>query len=110
VNLPADTDPETLMQTTAPLAPRAVEIIEQAAALVGGHRHKQHGEKRENMQNISDLWNSYLGSQMKSPITAAQVAWLNVLQKVARTKSGSRNIDNAVDAAGYAGIAGELME
>ena len=89
---------------------RAVDIIEHAAQLVGGDRQRQHGDKCENMQNIADLWNAYLGAQLSSPITAEQVAWLNALQKIARTKSGTKNIDSAVDCCGYAGIAGELME
>ena len=88
---------------------KAHELIEQAAKLVAGDRARSHGDKRTNMQNIASLWGAYLGPQLSSPITPEQVAWMMVLLKVARSSGGTKNPDNAVDAAGYAGIAGELM-
>lgn len=42
-------------------------------------------------------------------ITADQVALMMVLLKVARTKTGGLNIDDYVDMAGYAGVAGEII-
>ena len=50
------------------------------------------------------LWSAYLGT----PITARDVALMMVLLKVARTKTGAFNLDDYVDAAGYAGIAVEV--
>jgi hypothetical protein len=89
---------------------RAFDIIETANQLVGGDRAKQHGDKRRNFQTIANMWSAYLGDQLAKPLTPEQIAWLMVLLKVARTKSGSKNVDNAIDAVGYSGIAGELME
>jgi hypothetical protein len=88
---------------------KATEIIDTAARLVGGERSQQHGDKRANMQGIADMWNAYLARQLSHPIAAEQVPWMMVLLKIARTKVGGKNLDNAIDAAGYAGIAGELM-
>lgn len=82
----------------------ATTICQRAAALVGGDRLQQHGEADRNFENIAKLWSAYLGM----PIAAEQVAWLNVLQKCARTKTGKFNLDDYVDAAGYAGIAGAV--
>lgn len=88
---------------------KAHDLIEQAAKLVANDRDKSHGSKQPNHQNIADLWNAYLGSQLKEPLKPSQVAALMCLLKIARTKMGTFNLDNAVDAAGYAGIMGELM-
>lgn len=82
----------------------ATTICQKAAELVKGDRHDQYGPMKENLGNIATLWTAYLGVS----ISAEQVAWLNILQKCARTKTGSHNLDNYVDAAGYAGIAGEV--
>lgn len=82
----------------------AVAICERAAELVGGDRAQQHGDKKENHQNIADLWSAFLNTK----ITAQQVALMMVLLKVARTKSGSLNRDDFVDMAGYSGIAAEI--
>lgn len=84
----------------------ASEILEHAAALVAGDRQNQHGDKRENHENIARLWSAYL----EVPINAQQVALMMVLLKVARTKTGSHNGDDYQDMAGYAGIAGELAD
>ena len=54
--------------------------------------------------NIAALWSAYLGM----PITARDAALMMVLLKVARTKTGAFNLDDYVDAAGYAGIAAEV--
>lgn len=88
---------------------KATEIIDQAARLVSGDRNKQHGDLHRNFRDTAALWNAYLGEQLNAPITPEQVANLNSLQKMSRTKSGAKNEDNYVDLAGFAGIAGELM-
>lgn len=84
---------------------RAADIVGHAAALVGGDRAAQHGDKVENHQYIAALWTAYLGVT----ITADQVALMMVLLKIARTKTGALNRDDFVDMAGYAGVAGEIM-
>ena len=82
------------------------EILETSLNLVSGNRNDTHGDKLKNHQNIADLWSAYLGIE----ITPMQVATLMVLLKVARTKEGSHNIDDYIDACGYAAIAGDIAE
>ena len=94
---------------------KSKEIIETAGNLVSGPRAGTHGEKLPNHQNIADLWNAYLGLQpdqrkLDRQITALDAALMMALLKVARTKLGSHNVDNYVDLAGYAGVAGEIAE
>lgn len=74
--------------------------------LVSGERSRTHGDKLENHTNIARLWSAFLGV----PLEPEQVALMMVLLKVARTKTGTFNIDDYVDMAGYSGIAGELAE
>ena len=82
------------------------EILETSLNLVSGNRNDTHGDKLRNHQNIADLWSAYLSIE----ISPMQVATLMVLLKVARTKEGSHNIDDYVDACGYAAIAGDIAE
>ena len=82
------------------------EILETSLNLVSGNRNDTHGDKLRNHQNIADLWSAYLGIE----ISPTQVATLMVLLKIARTKEGSHNIDDYIDACGYASIAGDLAE
>ena len=83
----------------------AEDISAKAAALVGGERAKSHGDKAVNHANIGRLWSAYLGVS----ITPVQVALMMALLKIARTQSGSLNLDDFIDLAGYAGCAGEMV-
>ena len=91
---------------------KASEFCTTAAGLVSGDRHKTHGDKVENHQNIAALWNAYLGYRLPEgcQLTPLDVALMMSLLKVARTKLGAHNPDNYVDLAGYAGVAGEIAE
>lgn len=91
---------------------KAAEVASRAADLVGGDRAKQHGDKVENHLNIAALWNAYLGWRLGEgcALTAADAAVMMALMKIARTKTGSHNIDDYVDLAGYAAVAGEIAE
>jgi len=87
---------------------KADDICNNAGALVSGARHEDHGEKVVTHANIAALWNAYLGPRADPPITPRDVALMMALLKIARTKSGNVNMDDYVDACGYAAIAGEL--
>ena len=83
---------------------RARDVCRRATDLVSGDRARQHGEALAAHTNIAVLWSAYLGM----PITACDAALMMVLLKVARTKTGAFNLDDYVDAAGYAAIAAEM--
>ena len=85
---------------------KAVEFIETAAKLVGGDRNRQHGSIEGVHQKIADLWGAYLGVE----VSAQDVAAMMVLLKIGRTRNGKANPDDWVDAAGYAGIGGQLAD
>lgn len=94
----------------------AVEILNTAANLVGGDRAKTHGDKVGNHTKIANLWNAYISNKypalaLPHPFDATDVAQMMILLKIARTQSGgTHNPDNYVDAAGYAGVAGECAK
>mgnify|MGYP003151323398 CR=1 FL=1 len=79
------------------------DFLEKAIELVDGQRAIDYGDKTLNHQNIADLWNAYLGTE----ISAHDVAICMLLVKVARLKNMHTD-DCYVDMAGYAGIAGEI--
>lgn len=89
---------------------KAEEIATMAASLVGGDREKMHGHKAANFDNIATLWNAWFSMRSSLVITGADVAKLMALLKIARMESGEFNLDDAIDACGYAAIAGELSE
>lgn len=90
---------------------KAQEICETAAQLVGGDRERQHGNKKENHDKIALMWTAYLDAKHNHnnlTITSFDVANMMELLKIARRLSGAHNIDDYIDAAGYAGVAGEI--
>ena len=89
---------------------RAHQIAARAAELVGGDRDRQHGKKLTNFANIALMWNAYLAIRREpgQPLDAADVAHMMVLMKTARTQTGTLNLDDHIDMAGYAACAGEV--
>ena len=85
---------------------KAVEVLAEATQLISGDRARTHGPMRENHDNIAALWSAYLGV----PISRSQAAIMMTLLKVARTKLGEWNDDDATDGAAYFAIAAEIRE
>jgi hypothetical protein len=97
----------------------AASICADAAALVGGDRQVTHGDKSINFQNTADIWNAIIRAKSRqtgwpppggTTLDALDVANMLEAFKIARRYSGSHNIDDYVDGAGYAGCAGEIAE
>lgn len=86
----------------------AVDLIEKAAELVGGDRATTHGDKHRNFANIAALWNAYLQPKQGALISPSDVGIMMTLLKIARTQSGSINLDDFVDAVGYIACSGEI--
>lgn len=86
-----------------------VDILSTATRLVAGDRAKQHGPKEANLSNIAQLWNAYFQiRRTPGDLTAADVATMMALMKIARMELGSINEDDSVDACGYIAIRGEI--
>jgi hypothetical protein len=115
--------PPTTLTSTAPLNSNisinglnqhadAASFCYEAARLVSTDRRPAVADKLINFRTWSTLWNAYLECKRiagePSTITPHDVASMMELAKVGRRFTGTYNADNYVDAAGYAGCAGEL--
>lgn len=91
---------------------RATEIAAKASNLVGGDRDRQHGAKHDNFSRIANMWNAWLKTRRDpdAALDAHDVGIMMVLMKAARTQSGALNLDDYVDACGYAACAGEVAQ
>ena len=86
------------------------KILQKSIELVSNDRASQHGDYLENHQNIADLWTVYLRMHKliskDTKIEPDHVAELIQLQKIARGALGDFVLDNHIDGASYAAIAG----
>ena len=88
----------------------AADLLATAADLVSGDRAQQHGDMLLNHENIAAMWNAWLSIRREpgAALTAADVAMMQSLLKVARTQSGEDNDDDLVDGAAYLGVASQV--
>ncbi len=82
------------------------QILNKAAAIVSGERQENYGTPEDNFNRIADLWSIYL--EMPMQLTAADMAAMMVLFKVARLNNGTGTMDTWIDMAGYAACGGEV--
>ena len=87
---------------------KAEEIAQRAAELVNGDRNVTHGDKVINFTKIARLWNAYLANREQLELTAVDIGQMMALLKMARTQSGTLDVDHYVDMAGYVLCAGEI--
>jgi len=91
-------------------------ILEHAQQLIYGERNKVYKHPNENFANIANLWNAYFTAILGRPdvsstlsvegkfrVNQIDVAYMNILQKVARGATAQTHLDTVVDVAGYAG-------
>lgn len=100
------------------MMPHRVKILDQAAIITGTDRNKSYGNPVTNLGDCAELWAAYLSGKYAGKtagfentigefrLSAEDVAWMNVLQKIARTYK-AYTPDNYIDASAYAAIAGE---
>lgn len=96
-------------EVTAEQKPTRVKILDRAGVLTAGDRNKSYGPPEQNLTNIAGLWTAYIDQKYGGgfAFNAEDVAWMQVLLKAARSMQDGYHEDNYVDAAAYAGIAGE---
>lgn len=112
VAIASELDAEAAGVAVDTLPRRAVDIAGKAASLVGGDRDRQHGAKHDNFRRIAGVWNAWLAIRKEpaAPLDAHDVGCMMALMKLARTQSGALNVDDYVDACGYAACAGEVAQ
>ena len=84
-----------------------MNILEEADSIIHGARNQTYGHPLENHGLTARYWSVYLGKE----VTAEDVCFLNILQKISRSQHGvDLNRDSLVDIAGYAGNVEMIME
>jgi len=98
-------------------------ILEKAKALVYGPRNKVYRHPSDNFDNIANLFNAYFNAIKVRPnvltnivadpefrINNIDVAYLNILQKVARAATAQDHEDTLIDIAGYAACVERILK
>ena len=87
------------------------KIVEKMCECIFKDRQNSYGKPEDNFQTIANFWNEYLGIKDDTfKLTKQDVANMMLLLKVARMKSSPEHLDNYIDAAGYAVIAGSFCK
>jgi hypothetical protein len=88
-------------------------VLEATMAAVAD-RGLNYGKPEANFERIARLWNVHMlnrfGPSAYNGLTAADVAQMMVLMKVARLENQPKHLDSWVDIAGYAACGGEITE
>jgi len=95
-------------------------ILQQAESLIYGERNKHYRHPIENFNNIANLWNAYFKAILIRPsisgiaavfqINNIDIAYLNILQKIARGATNQEHMDSVIDIAGYAGCIERILK
>ena len=96
LELPFDPPLDTLL--------KRAEILRTAEKYVTQDRATEHGDMEDNFITIALYWSIHLGTD----VTAADVAVMMTLLKLARMRGNEQNLDNWVDGCGYLACGGEL--
>ena len=80
------------------------EILQEAERLVTTDRAETYGDAHKMFGVLSMYWSAHLDH----PVSAADVAVMMGLLKLARAKASPTHTDSYVDAASYAALAGEM--
>ncbi len=92
---------------------KASRIATRAAALIADDRNAMHGDILDGFTRIAVLWTAQLriaGKPLPRALDAHDVANLMEGLKIARRYGGAFNLDDYVDGAGYAAVAGEIRQ
>lgn len=101
---------EDEMNQRREVKPTRVQTLETAINLTAGDRNKAYGPPHRNLSDCALLWDAYLAIRNGAQLDAEAVAWMNVLQKIARSAQPGYHPDNYTDAAAYSAIAGECRQ
>jgi hypothetical protein len=80
------------------------EILDTAKQYVNVDRAAAHGDAERNFGVIASYWSAHLDH----PVTAADVAVMMTLMKLARIKANPAHLDSWVDGCGYLACGGEI--
>jgi hypothetical protein len=103
---------DTIKKNDHPLRQRGRTLIT-ALEIINGERQDSYGNPEDSFKLIGEYWTSYINAAIGLPegckLQAREVAEMMVLFKIARMTGQKTTPDNYADAAGYIGIAGDLI-
>lgn len=76
-------------------------VLLEAHNIINGERQQRYGKPEDTFTEIAELWSGYLCDKLEGCLTAADVAMMLTLMKLAREKNGAGDPDNIRDACGY---------
>jgi hypothetical protein len=110
-------EPETSIKRPAatPETQKRGKVLKKAFDIINGERQDSYGNPEDSFGLIAGYWSEYLNSKFPSSdgfidIDPREVAEMMILFKVARMSGQKPTIDTYADCAGYAGIAGDMVE
>lgn len=80
------------------------DILREATSLTEGDRNKDYGDPYDTFLRIAEIFKAISGHEL----SAKDVAYFNLAQKIARTEESPQKLDNYIDGAAYLAIAGEI--
>ena len=112
--------------TQEPVQKKRGEALRIALDVINGERQDTYGNPEDSFELISKYWNAYLIELQKKiladhgvdaskyklvdMLSGRNVSEMMILFKVARMSGQKPALDNYADAAGYAGIAGDMVK
>ena len=93
-----------------PIMTTREKVLEEAKRCVLQDRNNAYGGPEVSFNVIANLWDSYLIARKHTAITAADVAAMMILLKVARLAGNPTHLDSAIDVAGYAACLAEVAK
>lgn len=87
-------------------------VLNLALDIINGERQDAYGNPEDNFSTIARLWSDYLGGKYKMGLVLSRVdvALMMTLLKIARLSTGTAKSDSYADAAGYIGLASDMVE
>lgn len=87
-------------------------VLKFAFDIINGERQDAYGNPEDNFSTIARLWTDYLDGKYKTGMVLSRVdvALMMTLLKIARLSTGTAKSDSYADAAGYIGLASDMVE
>ena len=84
--------------------PTRAQLLDTAKQIVTRDRADTHGNPERNFGMVAAYWSAHLDH----PVSAADVAVMTTLLKLARIRSNPSHADNWIDGCGYLACGGEI--
>ena len=91
--------------TVEPANNPATDVLHEAAGIVNGERQGTYGPPEDSFNRIAAYWTTYLGRE----VSAADVAIMMALLKIARRDHDRKHRDSYVDGAAYMALGYQIL-